>query len=128
MTSLLGDLQEGVGVRVAASKALAKTAWGPELRAPGPISKATWRAKLIDPWGWSASLANYCAPGSKTLSLKKLKHPMTTSGLNLSTLVHLYTNERTHACTLLMKIPTTHSSLRSNDKPDVLAIACILAF
>lgn len=40
MTSLQGDLWEGEGVGVAASKPLAMTAWGPELRAPqDPLEK-----------------------------------------------------------------------------------------
>lgn len=101
MTSLLGDLQEGVGVGVAASKPLAMTAWAPELRAPGPIRKATWRAKR------RSSGAGPGAVSSRfkgTVLKKKWRHlMMTTSGLNMYT----------HTHSLWKKKSTTNSSLRS---------------
>lgn len=75
MTSLLGDLQEGVGVGVAASKALAKTAWGPELRAPGLIRKATWRAKSNRFLGLVCQSSQLVCARFKDTVFKKIKTP-----------------------------------------------------
>lgn len=70
MTSLLGDLREGVGVGAAASKPSATTVLSSEPQ--DPLEKLPGGPKEADSWGtdWSAILAplERWAPGSKTLS------------------------------------------------------------